>query len=307
MKSKAVHDPFEAILANKNFVLLDGGLATELEHRGLNLDDPLWSGKALLENPDVIGSIHKEYLEAGSDIVTTATYQATYEGFAKRGCSENEYSELLRLSIAIAKKSCREFGKGLTAASIGCYGAHLVDGSEYRGNYGLSKRELIDYHRKKLEILTAANPDIIAFETIPCLIEAEAILELLLEFPDSASWLTFSCRNENEISNGESFSECISAVSESPQIIATGVNCTPPQYITRLLQSVKQERNQRLIVYPNSGEIWNDGQRCWDHNPDKRPVEEYAREWHKLGANIIGGCCRTTPSNIQAMKNVLDK
>ena len=180
-------------------------MATELERHGADLNDPLWSAKLLIEAPDAIEAVNTDYLRAGADIATTATYQATYEGLAARGLDDDDAGALLRLSVDIARRACDRYGRGLVVASIGCYGAYLHDGSEYRGDYGLSRTELMNFHRKRLRVLSEARPDLIAFETIPCLVEAEAIVALLEEGIDVPAWISFSCRNDTEVSHGEPF------------------------------------------------------------------------------------------------------
>ena len=169
--------PFAEFLADR-VVLLDGGLATQLERRGNDLSDPLWSARLLVEAPDEIVEAHLAYFRAGARVATTASYQASFEGFARRGIDRAEAARLLELSVELATEARRRFereaaasgrpvGPRFVVASIGPYGAAQADGSEYRGDYGLSVADLRAWHAPRLAILAAAGPDALAFETLP--------------------------------------------------------------------------------------------------------------------------------------------
>src|SRR5262249_10660921 len=208
-----MRDPFEPFLREFGVVILDGALATELERRGADLRDPLWSAKLLIEQPDVIRQVHLDYLRAGAAVVTSASYQATFAGFARRGLSAARAAELMTLSVRLAQEARAQLRRDseqpvvrplpLVAASVGRYGACLHDGSEYRGDYGLSAQELMDFHRPRLDALAHSGADLFACETIPCLTEAEALVRLLADYPDMPAWLSFSCRDEQSVCHGE--------------------------------------------------------------------------------------------------------
>src|SRR5436190_82939 len=176
-------NPIENLLQKQPIAILDGALATELEARGCNLNDDLWSARILIEQPELIHQIHLDYFNAGADIAITASYQATIKGFARRGLSKEQSLALMQKSVKIAQEARDEFWSNennrigrvypLIAASVGPYGAFLADGSEYRGDYNLTEGELIDFHRPRVEALIAAGADLLACETIPCLIEAK--------------------------------------------------------------------------------------------------------------------------------------
>src|SRR5262245_60294194 len=191
-KCLMTNNPIASILDHHSALVIDGALATELERRGYDLKDDLWSAKILLEQPEAIQQLHFDYFTAGADCVITASYQATVEGFMKRGLNENEAIDLIQKSVKLAIDARDEFwadesnrigrSKPFVAASVGPYGAFLADGSEYRGNYGLTEKELMDFHRPRMKALTEAGADLLACETIPCLIEAQALTKLLKEF-----------------------------------------------------------------------------------------------------------------------------
>ena len=310
-----MNNPIDNFLHHQSCLVLDGGLATELEQRGAVLDDPLWSARLLLEQPDLIRQVHEAYFRAGADVAVTASYQASFEGFARRGLSRAQSEALLRRSVRLAVEARDVFWgevanrtgrlRPLVAASVGPYGAYLADGSEYRGDYGLSKRQLIDWHRHRLAVLAGAGADLLACETIPCLQEAEALVELLAEFPGTAAWLSFSCCDRERLCHGEPFRAAAALAESCPQVVALGVNCTPPAYVEALLRSAAGHTGKPLLAYPNRGETWDARRHCWISNG--RPVDfgALARRWYAAGARLIGGCCRTGPADIAQVRNVL--
>ncbi|PHN03328.1 homocysteine S-methyltransferase [Flavilitoribacter nigricans] len=310
-------NPFQPFLEQQGFVVLDGAMATELEAMGADLNDPLWSAKVLVEDPELIREVHLNYLTAGADVLSTATYQATYRGFARRGidreAAENLFVESVRLAAAARAQfwmeerhniASRNFP--LIAASLGPYGAYLADGSEYHGNYGLSRSELEDWHRPQVETLAALEEvDLLLFETIPSLLEAEAIIDLMGNFPDRPYGLSFSCKNGRAVSHGETFMEALALASGVSQIAAVGINCTAPEFIGPLLETIKGEGSRPLMVYPNSGEVWNAGAHCWEDPENKQGIADHLSDWYHSGARIIGGCCRTTPADIARIRGNL--
>ena len=304
-------NPINDILSIFPLMILDGALSTELERRGCDLNDPLWSAKILMENPQLIGAVHTDYFEAGADCVITASYQASYEGFMKRGVSEQQAGELIQLSITIATaardlfwaNSANRYNrpKPLVAASVGPYGAYLGDGSEYRGDYTLNETELSTFHRKRLQTLIDAEPDILACETIPCLMEAKVLVELLKENPETYCWFSFSAKDGLHINSGEKMEECARWLDAHEQVAAVGINCTAPEHVTSLITEIRKGTDKPIIVYPNSGEHFDPQTKIWNGNSEGRPYGESARNWFNQGARLIGGCCRTTPQDIRAI------
>jgi homocysteine S-methyltransferase len=301
-------NPLQIFLARQGFVMLDGGLATEMEARGADLDDDLWSAKMLIDAPEIIRQVHADFLKAGSDIITTATYQASFGGFQKAGYRHGQAESLMRLGVDLAllaretfwahREHRRQRIRPLVAASIGPYGASLHDGSEYHGNYGLGKKALKDFHRPRMEVLADTDADLFALETIPSLLEAEALLELMQEFPGKYAWLSFSCRDGEHVSHGERFSECIALAQPSEQILGVGLNCTAPGYVLSLLETVRHSPIP-LAVYPNSGEQWNaEGKQWTGEQCETMPVAD----WYEAGARLIGGCCRISAGEITRMR-----
>lgn len=308
-------NPLQPILASQGVVILDGALATELERRGADLRDELWSARLLLEDPDAIRQLHFDYFVAGADVAISASYQASFEGFAHRGLDSNAAAALMQRSVRLAQEARDRFWqepanrpgrvRPLVAASVGCYGAFLADGSEYRGEYGLSKRALKDWHRPRLEALLTAEPDLLACETIPCLLEGEALAELLAEYSHTSAWLSFSCCDEERVCHGEPFAECVALADSSPTIAAVGLNCTPPQFAESLLRQARRATRKPLVCYPNSGERWDADAHCWVPDSGVGNYAPLSAAWQAAGARLLGGCCRTSPQDIRQMRAVL--
>ena len=300
-----------SILDLQPALVIDGALATELERRGCDLKDSLWSAKILLEQPEKIKQVHYDYFKAGADCAITASYQATIAGFAKRGLSEAEAVALMKKSVTLAKEARDEFWaveanrtgrvKPFVAASVGPYGAYLANGEEYTGNYGLTEKELMDFHRPRMRALIEAGADLLACETIPCLIEAQALVKLLGEFQSVHAWISFSCRDEAHVCEGDRFEDCIQQIEASPFVDAVGVNCTSPRFIPALIREAKKATQKPVLVYPNSGETYDAAKSDWDGHRIYESFGEEAKEWYNAGARLIGGCCRTTPEDIQAI------
>ena len=311
MISSQTINPIASILDHYPALVIDGALATELERRGCDLKDSLWSAKILLEQPEIIKQVHCDYFKAGADCAITASYQATIEGFAKRGLNEKEAIALIQRSVKIAVEARDEFwadqanrverAKPFVAASVGPYGAFLADGSEYRGNYLLTEKELMDFHRPRMKALIEAGADMLACETTPCLIEAQAIAKLLREFPNITAWVSFSAHDEKHISEGQVFADCVKQLEDNAQITAIGINCTSPKFIPSLVREAKKVTDKPILVYPNSGETYDATKHDWDGNPIHGSFGEQAKEWYKAGARLIGGCCRTTPEDISVI------
>lgn len=299
----------ETVLNNQRIAIIDGAMATELEARGCDLNDALWSARVLLEQPELIRAVHLDYFNAGADFAITASYQATLEGFAKRGLTREQSLSLIKKSVHLAQEARNEFWskeenrpgrvRPLIAGSVGPYGAYLADGSEYRGDYKLTEDELIRFHRPRVEALIASGADLLACETIPCLIEAQALIHLLTEFPQTSAWFCFSAKDGEHISNGEKIADIAAYLDKQPQAVAIGINCTSPLHIPSLIREIKQNTNKPIIVYPNSGEVYDPATNTWHGETSCDSFGLQSRDWFEAGATLIGGCCRTTPGHIR--------
>lgn len=294
------------ILKTYPFIVLDGAFSTELERQGFSINDDLWSAIALYKNPDMVKAVHLSYYRAGSDIVTSASYQATLQGFEKKGFTRDEGKKLLRKSVELVQEARDEYLSSapeekrpapLVAASIGPYGAYLADGSEYKGHYGKTREELADFHRERMQVLAEAGPDLFACETIPSLVEALAEADVLSEISGASGWISFSCKDEFHTCGDDLIGDCAEALDEFPQVKAIGVNCTAPEYVESLIREIRKHTDKPVVVYPNSGEHYDAGSKTW--NGASAEYADYVRTWYAAGARLIGGYCRTTPADIR--------
>ena len=276
---------------------LDGGLSTALENNGNKLTTSLWTGELILVNPSEITKAHLDFINAGADIIITSSYQISYLGCSKRGWSESKTDQALRGSTQLAKDAVLKSGKSVkVASSIGPYGAALADGSEYKGNYGVTKSALKDFHARRLEVLISTSPDLLALETMPDTFEVELLLELLSDCP-IPYWVSYSCKAGNQTNAGQSFTEAVSLAKDA---MAVGINCTAPELITDLLLSAKSDKP--FVVYPNSGRSWNAKTKEWEGSSEAGFDELLIKSWISAGAQIIGGCCGIGADEILNLK-----
>ena len=304
-------DPLAPFLSAQRAMIVDGALATELERRGADLTDPLWSARVLIEQPALIRDVHAAYFRAGADVAITATYQASFDGFARAGISATESVRLMRRAVQMACDAREEYWadaavrlgrqRPLVAASVGPYGATLADGSEYRGDYALDEPQLVDWHAARFDVLATSGADLLACETIPCASEVRALLRLLSRYPESRAWISVSARDGLHLSSGERFRDLVADVAQHAQVVAVGVNCTAPEHVTSLIGEARSVSTLPIVVYPNSGDSWNAENRCWVPRVPAIEFLSFAKEWVAAGASLVGGCCGTSPADIVAL------
>ncbi|MFE1249571.1 homocysteine S-methyltransferase [Streptomyces sp. NPDC058735] len=285
-------------------VVLDGGLSSQLESAGHDLSGELWSARLLAERPEAVTEAHLAYFRAGADVAITASYQATFEGFAQRGIDHDRAAELMALSVELAREAARRarVHRPLwVAASAGPYGAMLADGSEYRGRYGLTVHELERFHRPRLEVLAAACPDVLALETVPDADEAAALLRAVRGLGVPA-WLTYSVAG-GRTRAGQPLVEAFAPTADADEIIAVGVNCCAPEDVHAAASVASRVTGKPVVVYPNSGETWNAATRTWAGSSSF--TSDQVKGWQQAGARLIGGCCRVGPGTISGIAGVL--
>lgn len=302
-------NPLATLLAQSPAVILDGALATELEARGCDLCDPLWSAKVLMEAPELIYQVHYDYFAAGAQCAITASYQATPQGFAARGLSETQSLTLITRSVELAARARDDYrtshpgtGALLVAGSVGPYGAFLANGAEYRGDYQLPQAEMMAFHRPRIAALVAAGVDLLACETQPSLPEIAALATLLREFPQTSAWFSFTLRDEQHLSDGTPLRDVVALLDNHPQIAAVGINCVALASATAALAHLSSLTSLPLVVYPNSGEHYDADAKRWSATAGHVcSLTEHLAAWRAAGARLIGGCCRTTPQDIAAI------
>lgn len=308
-------DNFAALLHRNSVAVIDGGLATEMEARGVDIAGDLWSAAMLQSNPQAITAAHRAYLDAGAEIIISSSYQASRMGFASTGLDSEQADRLIVASVTLAQAARDEFlvenpdcaYRPLVAASIGPYGAALADGSEYTGNYGLTMDELRQFHEPRLELLDASGADLLACETIPDIEEAQVLCDLLATTRTPA-WVSFSCRDDLCLSDGHLLQNACALFADHPKVLAVGINCTPPQFINSLIAEARTGAPEKaIVVYPNSGETYHAEDNSWSGQDATAEFGFRVTEWAVAGANLIGGCCRIGPQQISLINQELDR
>jgi len=307
-----MQSPFAPWLDAGEPVLLDGGLGTELERRGHTQLGRLWSAALVRTNPAAIREVHRDYLNAGAQVISTATFQAAMPVIRHTGLHRAEAEDLLRDAIALATRERDRFHhhhadkpRPLVAASVGPFGAALCNGAEYTGRYEVSEKQLVAFHVERLRLFAESEADVIACETIPSLLEARVLLQLLAALPHRAAWLSLTCRDARHLADGSPLSEVLQAAQDMPNLCAIGVNCVGPRLLPRVIDTLRDHTALPVLAYPNASNAWHLETR---QAVDETPPDAFglaARSWLQAGARIIGGCCRTTPVHIAAMRQAM--
>jgi homocysteine S-methyltransferase len=313
MKSARTSTGFSKAIERRSPLVLDGGLATQLEAQGHDLGSALWSAALLRSDPQAIARAHRAFLEAGAECIISASYQASRDGFMSLGLSEAAADRLIASAVGIAIVARDAFllehpdteSAPLVAASIGPYGAVLHDGSEYRGDYGIGREALRAFHEPRLRLLDGCGADVLACETIPDRVEADVLAELL-ETAKTPAWISFSCGDERSISDGTPIAEAAARFREHDNVLAVGINCTAPQFVAPLVREIRRAvPDKAIVVYPNSGERYDARDNTWHGTVTPLDCAAAAKEWREAGATIIGGCCRMGPEHIAAIRDAL--
>lgn len=287
-------------LLAKGPVVLDGGFSTALEARGHDLSGSLWSAGLLRDAPDEIVAAHRTFVDAGAAVVISASYQASHAGYRAAGLSDEQCDTDLEASILLARRAAD--GRALVAASVGPFGAHRADGSEYTGYPEVGRSELRAFHERRLEVLVGAGPDLVAVETIPEVLEAEVVVELLASMaPDLPYWVSFSAAEDGRLTGGARFAEAVDVVGGAA--VAVGVNCTAPGLVDELLGSARPR--VPYVVYPNAGAVWDATTKTWTAEGSARFEPPTVRGWLQAGAAVIGGCCGIDADGVRGIADAV--
>ncbi len=303
-----LHASIDDILAKNKVMVIDGSMSTALAAKGCDLNNKLWTAAALDKASELIREVHEDYFKAGADCGISCSYQASIPGFMEAGCTYEQAEALIKRSVDIlirARESwwinegkCSERAYPLCLASVGPYGAYLADGSEYRGNYGVSDDTLREFHKHRMELMVEAGADMLLIETQPSMQEVRIITELAEDIGIDY-WVSFSCRDGRHISEGELIRDCAAELSTNhPHLKMIGVNCVAPKFVAELIDEIHAACSVPIGVYPNSGEIYDPASKTWHGNADGKSFGDYAYEWMQHGANAVGGCCQTVAHHI---------
>ncbi len=289
-------------LVQAPFTVLDGGLSTALELAGYDVGGPLWTARLVLDDPEAVVAAHEAYVAAGAEVLITASYQASVEGFVQAGCRPEAARSALAGTTELARTAARRAGRAvLVAASCGPFGAVLADGSEYHGTYATGWDEVRRFHRERLAVLADSAPDLVAVETIPTRAEAEIVLEELTAHPTLAAWVSWSCADTATTCGGDPFEQVVELATASPNVVAVGVNCTAPAHVEGLLRRARAVTGLPLVAYPNHGGRWDGSHDRWQGPACGIDVERDLDRWLAAGARLVGGCCGIGPDQIASL------
>ncbi|KAJ2772557.1 Catalyzes methyl transfer from S-methylmethionine (SMM) to adenosyl-L-homocysteine (AdoMet) [Coemansia nantahalensis] len=313
--------------------VLDGGLGQLLadERPDLAAADGLWVAGMAARAPAAIQAVHRRYLDAGADIIMTATYQSSVDGYIAAGLAadEHEAAALFEAALRAAVNARRDYlaaagdtRRPLIAVSLGSIGATLGDGSEYTGDFGggMTAADIKSFHLRRFRTIAACleSPalhgqiDLLALETIPSLVEVEAVVAALGEAAQAGvrlppAWVALTAASESQMPGGGTVEAAASAAASSPHVCAVGINCVPVDLVPALAACVQRATSKPLVCYPN-GQAWLGSADQWKNRDKQTPLEEFAacaRHWIHAGAAVVGGCCRTGPEHIQALAEMV--
>lgn len=295
----------------KHPFIIDGAMSTALEALGADDKNPLWTASALDHQPDLVKKVHSQYFAAGARLAITDTYQANVPAFVKQGYSKRQARALIRRAVELAKEARDdyEWRTGIynyVAGSLGPYGAYLNNGAEYTGDYHLSSQQYQDFHRPRLAEIARVGVDILAIETQPRLDEVQAELTLAHQLaPTTPVYVSFSLKDHATLPDGTPLAVAAATVARDQQVAAVGVNCIPLERVAPAVQIIHASTNKPVIAYPNSSAVYDPQTKSWTYPNGHQSLASFLPQWLSAGLTMIGGCCTTTPSDIQLLSDRL--
>jgi len=292
--------------------VLDGSMGSSIGELGYDLKStPAWSSGANITNPDIVIKAHTDFIDAGADIILTNTYQANIKRLSEK-LGVEEATKFVTKGVELANKAVEISKKGVfVVGSIGPYATYLGNASEYNGSYmndeKFNKELIKENYVTQAKALYDAGIRVFAFETIPSLTEAIYAKEVL-ESINCDGWISVICKNGSDLVNGDKFSDFVKAIVDSKHVKAVGINCTSPEYIKDLLKSgLPFLKNKGYVVYPNSGEKYDDEIKEFYGNVRIWKIIEELEDWIQLGVRITGGCCRVKNEDIRKIAEEVNK
>ena len=287
-------------------------MGTELDARGVDTRNALWSALALTAAPDVVREVHADYLGAGARVITTNTYQATLPALIRSGEDVAGAREVIAAGVRLAKEAAHRFETEhpeepvLVAGGLGPYGAYLADGSEYTGAYDIDIPEdpgFREVHLPRIEVLVGEGVDLFALETLPRLDEARALASMVTALaPQAQCWVSFQVRPDGStLADGTPLAEAAAWAAQEEIVVAVGINCVAPGVVARALPVLRAATGKPLVAYPNAGDLYDPATKTWQSTGDGAGIPELACSWIDAGVRLVGGCCRTRPAQIRQL------
>ena len=286
----------------KKPLIMDGAMGTELMRRGIELPLPLWSSMSNIDQFDQVMNIHKDYIEAGSDILTTNTFRTTPRTFIKAGYSQNE-SEIIseqccNMAIEAAKHAVKKENT-LIAGSVApledCYEPSHFPGKE------IAKKEF----QLIIDRIIRKGVDILLFETMGNYEEIESALQVS-NHVDIQRWLSIVLKNKNSILDGTELQKVVELANKN-KIDMVLINCTPVNIILEALDIFLGYRKGKWGVYPNAGENMPTKDGEFVSKLDDESFCKAIQDYITLGASVVGSCCGSTPNTVRKISNMIKK
>lgn len=293
--------PIIDFINSQKVVILDGGFGTELQARGFQTKLPLWSAPANLDDPDLVRQIHVDYIQAGSDIITTNTFRTNVRAY--RLIDKPELSiESSKRAVELAHEARKVAGNdnvfvaGALAPVEDCYDVESVPPEE----------ELIEEHFVQARLLKEMGVDCILIETMNTLLEAKVSLQAAKE-TGLPVFVSFVVNENGDLLSGETLQEVIT---ELDKIGSNGymLNCRTLTPITVAAEKMAPVYSGIKGIYANGkGEPADD--LGWEFHDNSNPdmYLDYAKKWYDLGFKIIGGCCGTDVEYIKVLASYFSK
>jgi S-methylmethionine-dependent homocysteine/selenocysteine methylase len=287
-------------LQQKDIILMDGAMGTEILRRGIATTLPLWSAEALLTNPSLVQKIHEDYLTSGAEIMITNTFSTTRRNFEKKGIGEQARKATL-LACRLAKQA-----KAHVASSHEVYLAGSVAPLEdcYSPELTPSDEELAQEHVELAQNLKDGGVDFLLLETMITLRETLAALRASRKVGLPVA-VSFCCNHSSRLLGGDSLETVIDAVEQFDPLFI-GINCISLDIATSTVSHLKTITSFPISVYAQGNGLPDDDQ-GWKF-VDEQKKKNYVlhmKQWITDGATIIGGCCGTTPEDIKQVRTTI--
>lgn len=306
-------------------LVMDGGQGTELENRGIKVANPVWSTIPFISESfwsnessrdrQIVKEMFDDFIKVGSRILMTTTYQTSFKSVSENTPIKTlkEYNQLLERIVAFSRECIGE-DKYLIGC-IGAWGAHVC--CEFTGDYGANPERIdfLEYFRPQLQNFNSSEQiDLIGFETIPNVHELKAILSWDESIISKPFYIGLSVHENGVLRDGTTMKEVADIIKSlgdklNPNLMLLGINCVSFNHSHLILSSLHKELpDMPMIVYPNSGEIYDTVKKIWLHNENQKVTwDDVVKSYIENGARIIGGCCRTSPQDIKDIVQAIEK
>jgi len=293
-------------------MILDGGLGVELERRGFAPATSLWSGEAIFTCPDLLVDVHRAYLDAGAEVIATATYQLSHAALRRLGCDDAAIDRIFARGVALARAAIASqrartgaSSEQLVAGSLGPFGATLGPGGEYSRSPQIEFDALYAFHAERLRSMACARPDVFLFETISSQAEGLVIAHAARDLGLRNVWMSFTCADDTRTCARDRLADVAAELDAFACVDVIGVNCTAPDAIAPLVRAMRGATDKPIFVCPNLGRQGESAGQALSGEAPEAAFIAGVPGWMALGVTHIGGCCGVGPETIRALARVV--